>query len=93
MWTIKALTHSKAFLTEWARRLQYVYHLDYTSSPAGYATSSYADEQLGKLSTEELKQMYAEKGIGYLITYRTSPAPDLPVMASNDTYVLYRIAP
>ena len=63
----KALTHSKAFLTEWARRLQYVYHLDYTSSPAGYATSSYADEQLGKLSTEELKQMYAEKGIGYLI--------------------------
>ncbi|HAE13621.1 MAG: hypothetical protein H6548_07575 [Chitinophagales bacterium] len=89
----KALTHSKAFLTEWARRLQYVYHLDYTSSPAGYATSSYADEQLGKLSTEELKQMYAEKGIGYLITYRTSPAPDLPVMASNDTYVLYRIAP
>ena len=57
----KALTHSKAFLTEWARRLQYVYHLITPALPAGYATSSYADEQLGKLSTEELKQMYAEK--------------------------------
>jgi hypothetical protein len=84
----KALTHTKSFLKEWSERLALIYRLDYTSSPAGYQTCRYADEQFRKWTADDLLEFNSRYGITHIITYADTPL-DLPVVAANDTYVLY----
>jgi hypothetical protein len=87
----KALTHTKIFLSEWARRMEQVYQIDFDTSPAGFYTCSFADEQLMGYSAIDLTTLAKNTGITHLLTYRRQVL-DLPVIAQNATYVIYALA-
>lgn len=87
----KALTHTQQFLSIWWTRLEEVYQLDLDATPAGYGTCSYANQQLVQWDYDRLINFHSTSGVTHILTFREHQL-DFPVVASNDTYIIYEIS-
>jgi hypothetical protein len=86
----KALTHTQQFLSIWWTRLEEVYHLDAYTSPPGYNTCAFADQQFQLWDSNSLLDFQKTSGVTHILTYREHLL-DFPVVAGNATYIIYAI--
>jgi len=71
-------------LRKWWRRIQDIYATGFPEGPRWY-------EPLAGVGAERLRELGAEYHADYIISERTDPLLNLPVVYQNETYVIHRI--
>ena len=71
-------------LRKWWRRIQDIYATGFPEGPRWY-------EPLAGVGAKRIKELGAKYHADYIISERTDPLLNLPVVYQNETYVIYRI--
>lgn len=89
----KSISHNKAYLAEWAYRVNLVYGLDHHADrQVGFNSIPYAAQHYANLDAQDLVQLKKDFGVTHILTYIDHVLP-FKTVARTAKYAIYEIKP
>ncbi len=85
----KSIAHNRTYQTEWYRRIKLLYGVN-SNNAAGFEIVRKGLIHYLSLTDTQITTICQQEGIEYWFTYESQKL-NFPIIASNDTYILYEI--
>ncbi len=85
----KAVIHRKSVIPIWYKRIQEIYDVNIETRQSGKDNVMTGNQNFRNLTTEDL-EVFSQKGIQYLLTYKEVELP-LERVGENEEYVIYKL--